>query len=231
MITRPRVLACFALLVASAVSGQVPPASAPSVQGSGCTHFVAVCGGTYFGMLPSCTGTFDVYDLTVEAGVTIVAHANSDLGVPVEVSITDPAGIAVAINPFLAHYVTRIAGVHTIGVAYAHQPIRYALGIRCDPGPPSCVADDFVLCLQGTRFSVTTAWRTDKGAGAGRAVQLTEDAGYFWFFDPDNVEVVVKILDACQHPFDHYWLFAGGLTNVSVAMTVLDTITGLAARG
>ena len=28
-------------------------------------------------------------------------------------------------------------------------------------------------------------------------VPLTSDSGYFWFFDADNIELVVKVLDAC----------------------------------
>ena len=56
-------------------------------------------------------------------------------------------------------------------------------------------------------------------------VHLTDDTGYLWFFNPDNVEVVVKVLDACE-PFGRFWVFAGGLTNVEVDLTVTDSTTG-----
>ena len=37
--------------------------------------------------------------------------------------------------------------------------------------------------------------------------------------------MVVKVLDACS--FDgHYWVFAAGLTDVAVTLTVTDTDTG-----
>ncbi len=57
-------------------------------------------------------------------------------------------------------------------------------------------------------------------------VGLTGDTGYFWFFGSNNVELVVKVLDACGLS-QKYWVFAGGLTNVNVVITVRDTRTGV----
>ena len=54
---------------------------------------------------------------------------------------------------------------------------------------------------------------------------MTPDAGYFWFLDPSNVEVVVKILDWC--PDGGISFFAAGLTNFRVEIDVTDTETGL----
>jgi hypothetical protein len=61
-------------------------------------------------------------------------------------------------------------------------------------------------------------------AGTASAVQLTPDTGYLWFFADSNVEAVVKVLNACALNSE-YWVFAGGLTNVKVTLTVLDTKT------
>ena len=61
--------------------------------------------------------------------------------------------------------------------------------------------------------------------GAGTAVPLTGDTGGFWFFDPANVELVVKVLDG--RPLNgKFWVFYGALSNVEYAMTVTDTQTG-----
>jgi hypothetical protein len=91
----------------------------------------------------------------------------------------------------------------------------------------SCEPNDRVLCLNGGRFRVETEWLTDNGdQGHGHAVPLTGDTGYFWFFDADNVELVLKVLDACPSGFHNYWVFAGGLTDVNVKVTVTDTETG-----
>lgn len=90
----------------------------------------------------------------------------------------------------------------------------------------TCVANTTSLCLDGNRFRVRASYLTDSGAsGNGTAVGVTGDTGYFWFFDsPDNVEVVVKVLEACS--FNPYrWVFAAGLTNVQVVLTVTDTVT------
>ena len=57
------------------------------------------------------------------------------------------------------------------------------------------------------------------------AEELTPDTGYLWFFNPENIEMVLKVLDGCDIN-NHYWVFAGGLTNVEVNMTVTDTETG-----
>lgn len=82
------------------------------------------------------------------------------------------------------------------------------------------------LCLNGYRFEVEALWRTGDGqSGRARVVRLTNDTGYLWFFSPDNVEAVVKVLNACD-PFGRFWVFAGGLTNVEVDIFVTDKKTG-----
>jgi hypothetical protein len=90
-----------------------------------------------------------------------------------------------------------------------------------------CTPSATTLCVGGgNRFAVTAAWRTTDGqSGAGHAVSLTADTGYFWFFSESNVEMVLKVLDACSFN-QRFWVFAGGLTNVQVDITVLDTATG-----
>ncbi|MGH9399710.1 MAG: hypothetical protein ACRD00_05035, partial [Thermoanaerobaculia bacterium] len=49
----------------------------------------------------------------------------------------------------------------------------------------------------------------------------TSDTGQFWFFSSSNVEIVVKVLNGCGVN-TRYWVFAGGLTNVQVTLTVTD---------
>jgi outer membrane protein assembly factor BamB len=92
--------------------------------------------------------------------------------------------------------------------------------------PSTCTPDATTLCLQGGRFQVRAAWQTAAGAtGDGQAVGLTADTGYFWFFGPANVEMLTKVLDGCGLG-NHFWVFAGGLTNVHVVLTVVDTANG-----
>ena len=79
--------------------------------------------------------------------------------------------------------------------------------------------DQDVLCLG--RFAVEVAWEVDGGSGRGQAERLTAETGDFWFFDPENIELVVKVLDGCAIN-GHYWVFAAGLTDVGVTTTVRD---------
>jgi len=94
-------------------------------------------------------------------------------------------------------------------------------------GGAGCATSLTQLCLNRGRFSVSSTWQEASGTGGvGSAVQLTDDTGYFWFFDDSNTEIVVKVLDACSTSARAYWVFAAGLTNLGVTMTVYDTLTG-----
>ncbi len=87
-------------------------------------------------------------------------------------------------------------------------------------------APEQALLLRNGRFRVEATWRLANGtSGPGIPVQLTSDTGYFWFFDPSNVEAVIKALDGCGLN-NRYWVFAGGLTNVRVDIRVTDTLRG-----
>lgn len=90
----------------------------------------------------------------------------------------------------------------------------------------TCIPDATTLCLSGGRVRVEAGWETRDGKrGRGRAVALTGDTGTFWFFGAANVETIVKVIDACTLN-DRRWVFAAGLTDVGVATTVTDTVTG-----
>lgn len=91
--------------------------------------------------------------------------------------------------------------------------------------PNICTQNTTTLCLSGDRFAVSATWKTGNQNGSGQAVRLTGDTGYFWFFGSSNVEVVIKVLNACGFN-SKFWVFAGGLTDVNVVLTVRDTKTG-----
>jgi heme/copper-type cytochrome/quinol oxidase subunit 2 len=99
-------------------------------------------------------------------------------------------------------------------------------GILRAAEPPSDCTTDRTLCLGEGRFQIEAAWRETNGTtGDGHAVAVTLDAGYFWFFDPGNVELVVKALDGCAVN-GRFWFFSAGLTNLEVSIIVRDTVTG-----
>jgi ELWxxDGT repeat protein len=92
--------------------------------------------------------------------------------------------------------------------------------------PAGCHPSDRVLCLGGGRFQVEVRWLDfQRHAGPGHAVSLAADTGTFWFFDPNNVELVVKALDG-RGIDGHFWIFYGALSNVEYTLLVTDTQTG-----
>ena len=95
------------------------------------------------------------------------------------------------------------------------------------PAAEVCTRDSLGLCLEDTRFRVDLAWRSFDGtSGSGQAVPVaSDDSGLLWFFEADNWEVLIKVLDAC-HINDHFWVFAGATTTVEYTLTVTDTAVG-----
>lgn len=111
------------------------------------------------------------------------------------------------------------------------HPDYKALAVRAELGDPPCLPSADTLCLRDGRFKVEISWETPAGAtGMGHPVQeSSEDSGMFWFFNQENWEFLVKILDGCAIN-DHYWVFAAATTHVGFTLTVTDTQTGTVSR-
>ena len=95
--------------------------------------------------------------------------------------------------------------------------------------PPDrrCSTSRTALCVGEGRFraEVTFTGVHDR-PGRGKVIaDGTPDSGIFWFFDSDNWEVMVKVLDGCAVN-DHFWVFAAASTDVDYRLTVTDQITG-----
>ena len=89
-----------------------------------------------------------------------------------------------------------------------------------------CEPDGDTLCLNNGRFRVEATFETGGGlTGTAQVVKLTDETGYLWFFNANNVEAVIKVLNACGLN-NRYWVFAGGLTDVEVRITVTDSQNG-----
>jgi ELWxxDGT repeat protein len=101
-------------------------------------------------------------------------------------------------------------------------------------GPPEpCAADAETLCLGGGRFAVRVHWRDprsgDEGTGGALPFPGSDRTGMFWFFQQDNVELVLKVLDG--GPINGYfWNFYGALSDVEYWIEVEDTLTGRRAE-
>jgi hypothetical protein len=82
------------------------------------------------------------------------------------------------------------------------------------------VAPSLELDLLQQRFQATIQ-RGAPSTAAATAVRLTQESGYFWFFDRDNAEVTLKVLDG-RAVNGHFWVFAASMTDVPFTLTITD---------
>ena len=120
----------------------------------------------------------------------------------------------------------RVRAVNAFGTSAYSDPVSATIASH-PPGEP-CVADDATLCLRQGKFRIEVAWRNQHGGGhgAGRALPAagSDRSGYFWFFKPDNVELIVKLLDGTGSN-GYWWTFYGALSDVEYWVTVTDTVS------
>lgn len=122
----------------------------------------------------------------------------------------------------------RLAGTDTVvlflpGIEVPEGAVAtaYATGLVADGSA------DRTLYLNDNRFRVEVAW-TDFGGSSGPGLispLRTDDTGIFYFFDSDNLELSVKVLDALGIN-GSFWVFYGSLTNVQFELTVTDMVGG-----
>jgi hypothetical protein len=89
------------------------------------------------------------------------------------------------------------------------------------------VPDATTMCLNDERFKLQVSWNTVQGtSGMGQVVPAgSADSGLFYFFSPDNWEMLIKVLDGCSIN-NAYWVFFAATTDVEFNLTVTDTDTG-----
>ncbi|MCY3965790.1 MAG: VCBS repeat-containing protein [Acidobacteria bacterium] len=139
-------------------------------------------------------------------------------------AITDgkafPGACAAGVSPPLAFPDWRFQG--TPGEELA--PVRLVGG--SDSG---CVPNGTSLCLADSRFEVAVDWSTAGGAeGPANTVPGgTNNSGLFYFFDPNNWEMLIKVLDGCAIN-GHHWVYSAAATDLGLDITVTDAATGAA---
>jgi hypothetical protein len=124
-------------------------------------------------------------------------------------------GLAAAFDPLVAgHFMT---GSQTYGAGV--YEITAAL--------PACPDSAAAWCARGGRYLLTVDWKDPQGV-RGKATRVdsgSEDSGLFYFFDPNNWELLVKVLDGCGIN-QRFWLLAAGTTDVEYVLKVEDRWTG-----
>ena len=71
-------------------------------------------------------------------------------------------------------------------------------------------------------------WRKPDGeSGSGSVVHAgTNDSGLFTFFNGENWEILVKVLDGCALN-GHVWVYGASTTDLGYSIRVTDTVTGV----
>jgi hypothetical protein len=105
-----------------------------------------------------------------------------------------------------------------------HGPVGFlngAVALSCSPTPTQ-------LCLEG-RFAVTAQFILPDGThGVGTVVPgASTTSGLFWFFSPDNWEILVKEVNGCGLN-SRRWIFSAATTNVHYRLSVYDVTHGIA---
>lgn len=75
------------------------------------------------------------------------------------------------------------------------------------------------------RFSLAVALDPLHGGTAKLARRPSADAALFYFFEPENWEIQVKVLDGCELN-GRYWVYAAASTDVGYTLSVRDTLRG-----
>jgi hypothetical protein len=126
-------------------------------------------------------------------------------------------------TPAVSH-LTRGTSSKGAGIVKTSSPTHPAAKGGCTPGSTA-------FCLNGGRFRVEVDWTDFQGGqGQGQVVPFdVDDSGLFWFFGPNNWEMLVKVLDGCRGN-NHFWVFSAATTNVEYTLTVTDTVQGTVVR-
>ncbi|NJL28467.1 MAG: VWA domain-containing protein [Thermoanaerobaculia bacterium] len=119
----------------------------------------------------------------------------------------------------------------TIGVNHQGQSATKTAtfsqaGTACANGS-ACIEGPTTLCLNNGRFRVEVSYVDFAGGrGSGQVAPCgVDDSGLFWFFAPDNWELLVKVLNGCGVN-NRYWVLGAATTNVGYTLNVTDTRTG-----
>ncbi len=140
---------------------------------------------------------------------------------PTTTSLTLTASMA---NAGATLYYKVWAYPHGGSACESYRTASAAVAVTIGGSSATCTPDSTHLCLYGGRFRVSATYKDySQNTGNAKAVALTADSGYFWFFSQTNVELVAKIVSFCSGSTGGYGLYVSGLTDVEVVFTVTDT--------
>lgn len=115
----------------------------------------------------------------------------------------------------------------TVGGADAESAVSRVFLVEAADPAGTCEPDDETSCLQDSRYAISVEYQMSDGElRAARVIPAgTNDSGLFGFFDWDNWEVLVKVLDGCSVN-GHVWTYGAATTDLGYSIRVTDTATG-----
>lgn len=107
------------------------------------------------------------------------------------------------------------------------QEFAGGIAVVSSDHPSSCAVSPNGHCLQKGRFLAQVRQRVGAGPweDARTVAAVADDSGLFWFSNPRNWEMMLKVLDGCSVN-DHFWVFLAATTDVEYEVTLTDTWTG-----
>lgn len=108
---------------------------------------------------------------------------------------------------------------------------RHAVEVPTWTDPPAVVREPFEVSPDDGRlhlhaadedhFDIGVSFRLpgESGLRPAPGVRLTRDAGCFYFFDPENVEVTAKVVDG-RAVNGHWWVFLASMTTLELEIEV-----------
>jgi hypothetical protein len=153
---------------------------------------------------------------TVAAGQSVTINRSIDvvIGAPFQLSGAFDVSAEVRFNDELGNTSTTPAVSTSV-----NPPLTLPPATACAPAP----GIDCIDIGGSGRFRVNVSWAETAGQALQPAtVQQQFDDGAFWFFGPDNTQLLVQLLDNCTVN-DHFWVFLSATSNLEVNIVVEDT--------
>ena len=82
-------------------------------------------------------------------------------------------------------------------------------------------------CLRDSRYTVAVSWWLNDEVGGNATVVRagTNDSAVFSYFDKQNWELLLKVLDGCEGN-GHHWVFVATASDLGHRITITDTASG-----
>ncbi len=146
-----------------------------------------------------------------------------------EIARADPDAIGLGVFIWDA-FASHVLGTRDLpeNVLREHIRIGAAISGKCgipDDIPP--LEGSTVEWFRQCRFYTSVEWTDPLGqSDSGQIADFgTDESGLFWFFNAENLEFLVKVLDGCSIN-GHFWVFASAATDVGYELSVTDAATG-----